>query len=62
MCRNDVYLVANVISETPTLLVLEFLHRVADILTEYFGEVEEGVIKDNFATIYQLLEVSEFDP
>lgn len=38
--------------------VLEFLHRVADIFLEYFGELDEGVIKDNFSTVYQLLEVA----
>lgn len=42
--------------ETAPLLVIEFLHRVYDIFEDYFGEVEESVIKDNFATVYQLLE------
>lgn len=37
-------------------MVLEFLHRVFDILEEYFGSIEETTIKDNFSTVYQLLE------
>jgi len=38
-------------------LVLEFLHRVHNIFTEYFGSpADETAIKDNFSTVYQLLE------
>ncbi|CAN0007194.1 unnamed protein product [Ectocarpus fasciculatus] len=54
--RGDMWLVAMLSAETSTLLVFEFLHRVADIFVEYFGELDELVVKDNFATIYQLLE------
>src|SRR3546814_2994709 len=39
-----------------TIQAIEFLHRVLDIFQDYFGELEETSIKDNFATIYQLLE------
>jgi hypothetical protein len=43
--------------EISPLLVLEFLHRVADIFVEYFGSpADESAIKDNFSTVYQLLE------
>lgn len=43
--------------EIAPLLVLEFLHRIADIFVEYFGEpADESAIKDNFSTVYQLLE------
>ena len=42
--------------ETSPLLVIEFLHRVFDIFEEYFGLVDESTIKDNFASVYQLLE------
>lgn len=43
--------------EIAPLLVIEFLHRVADIFCEYFGSpVDESAIKDNFSTVYQLLE------
>ena len=42
--------------ETPPLPTLEFLHRIFDILEGYFTAVEEGTIKDNFATVYQILE------
>mmetsp|Transcript_20248 Transcript_20248/g.24948 ORF Transcript_20248/g.24948 Transcript_20248/m.24948 type:complete len:498 (-) Transcript_20248:27-1520(-) len=43
--------------EISPLLILEFLHRVADIFVEYFGSpADESAIKDNFSTVYQLLE------
>jgi AP-3 complex subunit mu len=43
--------------EISPLLVIEFLHRVADIFVDYFGSpVDESSIKDNFSTVYQLLE------
>eukprot|EP00952_Eustigmatos_sp_NYUAD-ZCMA_P003335 14580-Eustigmatos_ZCMA.PRE.1 len=41
-------------TETPPLLVVEFLHRVADIFREYFGGVDDASIKDNFSTVYQV--------
>ena len=42
--------------ETPPLPTLEFLHRIFDTLEGYFTTVEERTIKDNFATVYQILE------
>jgi AP-3 complex subunit mu len=37
-------------------MVLELLHRMANIFEEYFGRADEMAIKDNFSTVYQLLE------
>lgn len=54
--RDDTFLVATTTRETAPLMVIEFLHRVFEILEEYFGSVEEDTIKDNFSTVYQLLE------
>ena len=43
--------------EISPLLIIEFLHRIADIFIEYFGwPADESAIKDNFSTVYQLLE------
>lgn len=43
--------------ETPPLLVIEFLHRIADTFVLYFGNpADESAVKDNFGTAYQLLE------
>jgi AP-1 complex subunit mu len=33
-----------------------FLHTVAEVLTEYFKELEEESIRDNFVIIYELLD------
>eukprot|EP00968_Pinguiococcus_pyrenoidosus_P019573 scaffold2141_cov282-Pinguiococcus_pyrenoidosus.AAC.1 len=54
--RGDLFLIATVKEEYPPLLVIEFLHRVADIIHDYFGSVEENTLKENFSTVYQLLE------
>eukprot|EP01097_Dermamoeba_algensis_P006632 TRINITY_DN4134_c0_g1_i1.p1 TRINITY_DN4134_c0_g1~~TRINITY_DN4134_c0_g1_i1.p1 ORF type:complete len:415 (-),score=71.07 TRINITY_DN4134_c0_g1_i1:253-1497(-) len=42
--------------ETPPLLILEFLQRIVDIFTEYFTATNEETLKDNFVTVYQLLD------
>ena len=43
--------------ETPPLLIIEFLHRVADTFVIYFGNpADESAVKENFSTAYQLLE------
>lgn len=54
--RSDTFLVASTTGETPPLLIIEFLHRVFEIFEEYFGSVDEVTIKENFSTVYQLLE------
>lgn len=54
--RENNFLLCTTTGETPPLVALEFLHRVFDIFCEYFGDVEETTIKENFATVYQLLE------
>lgn len=54
--RNEIFLIATSNGEISPLLVIEFLHRVYEIFEEYFGTVEETTIKDNFASVYQLLE------
>jgi AP-3 complex subunit mu len=54
--RQDIYLVAVSQQETPPLLILEWLNRVADTIQDYFGSVSEEVIKENFVIVYQLLD------
>lgn len=54
--REGSFLLATSNGETPPLVTIEFLHRVFDIFQEYFGVVEDTTIKENFATVYQLLE------
>ncbi|XP_078444060.1 clathrin adaptor complexes medium subunit family protein isoform X2 [Wolffia australiana] len=40
----------------PPLMGTEFLCRVADIVTEYLGDLNEDLIKDNFVIVYELLD------
>lgn len=40
-----------------SLGVIEFLHRVLDIMGDYLGgNVDESAIKESFSLVYQLLE------
>lgn len=43
-------------NEVSPLMVLELLNRFADIFRSYFGNADETSIKENFSTVYQLLE------
>ena len=41
--------------------VFVFLHKLVEVFTEYFKELEEESIRDNFVIIYELLdEVMDF--
>ncbi|KAF5206169.1 Ap-3 complex subunit mu [Thalictrum thalictroides] len=42
--------------EMPPLMAIEFLSRVADVLKEYLGDLNEDSIKDNFVIVYELLD------
>ncbi|XP_057962625.1 AP-3 complex subunit mu isoform X2 [Malania oleifera] len=42
--------------EMPPLMGIEFLCRVADVLSDYLGGLNEDLIKDNFVIVYELLD------
>ncbi|GAQ80997.1 Clathrin-associated protein medium chain [Klebsormidium nitens] len=54
--RDGITFLACTQEETPPLLCLEFLYRVASVLTEYLGKLDEDALKDHFITVYQLLD------
>jgi len=54
--RDGLYFLGVVTADVPPLLVLEFLHRVCDVCLQYFGSLNESVIRENFATVYQILD------
>ncbi|GLD92935.1 hypothetical protein PINS_up001527 [Pythium insidiosum] len=54
--RDDLFLLAVVTNEIAPLFVIEFLHRVLAVFRDYFGTFDENSMKDNFSTVYQLLE------
>ncbi|KAK3829383.1 MAG: Mu homology domain-containing protein [Benniella sp.] len=54
--RDGLTYLSPVTKEVDPMMIFEFLHRIPDIMQEYFGQVSETVIKENFVTVYQLLE------
>ncbi|GMN44068.1 hypothetical protein TIFTF001_013270 [Ficus carica] len=42
--------------EMPPLMAIEFLCRVADVLSDYLGGLNEDLIKDNFIIVYEVFE------
>mmetsp|Transcript_16741 Transcript_16741/g.38276 ORF Transcript_16741/g.38276 Transcript_16741/m.38276 type:complete len:504 (-) Transcript_16741:430-1941(-) len=55
--RDGLSYLAAVPTEVNPLMILEFLHRVADVFVDYFGNpADESAVKENFSTVYQLLE------
>jgi len=54
--RCGVYLVSVCKAEISPLFVLEFLHRVLDTFIDYFNECSEGIIKEHYVVIYELLD------
>lgn len=59
--HNNLYLVATTIKNANVALIFQFLHRVVDVFREYFKELEEESIRDNFVLLYELLdEVMDF--
>ncbi|EQC27242.1 hypothetical protein SDRG_14958 [Saprolegnia diclina VS20] len=54
--REQLYILAVVTNEVSPLVVIEVLHRVVAVFLDYFGKFDESAIKDNFSTVYQLLE------
>ncbi|KAG0750595.1 hypothetical protein G6F57_000571 [Rhizopus arrhizus] len=54
--RDELTWLCPVEREVDPMLIFEFIHRIIDILTDYLGDVSETSIRDNFVTVYQLLE------
>lgn len=52
-----IILVVAVAKRNPNLtMIFSFLHKLKDILIDYFRELEEESIRDNFVLIYELLD------
>ncbi|WVO14381.1 hypothetical protein L204_102014 [Cryptococcus depauperatus] len=54
--HNNLYLLALSKRNSNAAEVVFFLHRLCSVLTEYFKELEEESIRDNFVIIYELLD------
>jgi len=53
---NNLYLVSTTKKNANTALVFVFLHKLVQVFSEYFKELEEESIRDNFVIIYELLD------
>jgi len=54
--HQNLYLVATTIKNANVALIFSFLHRIVEVFQEYFRELEEESIRDNFVLIYELLD------
>ena len=54
--RNGLFFVAVTTTEVPPLMVVEFLHRVVEIFSDYFGDCTESLIKEHYVVVYELLD------
>ncbi|XP_056365926.1 AP-1 complex subunit mu-2 [Oenanthe melanoleuca] len=52
----NLYLVATTKKNGNASLVFSFLYKVVEVFSEYFKELEEESIRDNFVIIYELLD------
>lgn len=55
--RYGLFFLTAVPRETSPMLVFEVHHRIVDVLLQYFdGKVSEASVRENFSTVYQLLD------
>ncbi|PKY37700.1 clathrin adaptor, mu subunit [Rhizophagus irregularis] len=54
--HNNLYLLAITKKNSNATTILLFLHKLTEDFTEYFKELEEESIRDNFVIIYELLD------
>ncbi|KAK2157494.1 hypothetical protein LSH36_190g03021 [Paralvinella palmiformis] len=53
---NNLYLVSLTKKNANVAMVFTFLHKIVQVFCEYFKELEEESIRDNFVIIYELLD------
>ncbi|KAK1878889.1 AP-1 complex subunit mu-1 [Dissostichus eleginoides] len=54
--HNNLYLVATSKKNASVSLVFSFLYKIVQVFSEYFKELEEESIRDNFVIIYELMD------
>ncbi|KAH6571657.1 hypothetical protein BASA50_002153 [Batrachochytrium salamandrivorans] len=54
--HNNLFLVAMTKKNSNAATILLFLHKLCEVFSEYFKELEEESIRDNFVIIYELLD------
>ncbi|CAM9803531.1 unnamed protein product [Lampetra planeri] len=59
--HNNIYIVSATKKNANAALVFAFLYKIVEVFTEYFKELEEESIRDNFVIVYELLdEIMDF--
>ncbi|KAL1921191.1 uncharacterized protein VTP21DRAFT_10907 [Calcarisporiella thermophila] len=59
--HSNLYLLAVTKKNSNAATIMLFLHKLTEVFTEYFKELEEESIRDNFVIVYELLdEVMDF--
>lgn len=53
---SNLYIVSATRKNANIALVFAFLHKLVHVMAEYFKELEEESIRDNFVVIYELLD------
>eukprot|EP01039_Chlorochromonas_danica_P002611 gene2609-2854_t len=53
---NNIILMAATKRNSNITLILVFLYKLANVFKDYFGELEEESIRDNFVVVYELLD------
>ncbi|XP_059774398.1 AP-1 complex subunit mu-2 isoform X3 [Balaenoptera ricei] len=53
---SNLYLVATTLKNANASLVYSFLYKTVEVFSEYFKELEEESIRDNFVIVYELLD------
>jgi len=53
---NNLYLMAVTKRNSNVALIMIFLERLCEVFKDYFGELEDESIRDNFVIIYELLD------
>ncbi|KAK1900692.1 AP-2 complex subunit mu-B [Dissostichus eleginoides] len=54
--RSNVWLAAATRQNVNACMVFEFLYKMCDVMTAYFGKISEENVKNNFVLIYELLD------
>jgi len=59
--HESLYLIAPTKQNSNVVMMVSFLYRLCNVLTSYFGTLDEESIRDNFVLVYELLdEVCDF--
>ena len=54
--QSNVYMVATMRANSNVAMLFSLMHRICQVMGEYFKEVEEESIRDNFVICYELLD------